>query len=156
VAGSPGITRKSDPRRAPGHEIEVLEKNTDTSWAMFQALHNAHERGFEKTEPACLPVPAKPANAALTVEDVLQHARRHNRVCPKPLVWQRLYDWLPNKPDQLARVPATRAEWEQLPALEKRSRLRDHIEWAASQGVLAKVHEALQALPEERWQHMGD
>jgi hypothetical protein len=156
VAGSRGMTRKTDPRRVPGHQIEVLEKNTETSWAMFQALQDEHERGFEKTEPARLPTPAKATPAALTAEDVLQLARRNNRVCPKPLVWQRLFDWLPNKGAQLPQVPATRAEWEQMPALEKSRRLREHIEWAAMQGVLQKVHDGLKALPEERWHHAAD
>ena len=133
----------------------MLEKTTDTSWALFQQLQNAPERGFEKTEPASLlhmPAPAP----VLTVEDVLLEARRNNRVCPKPLIWQRLYDWLPNKAQHLSRGPATRADWDQLPPLQKRSRLREHIEWAAAQGVLAQVHAALKALPEERWLHMGE
>jgi hypothetical protein len=161
VAGSPGAGRKPDPKGAPGHEIEVLEKNTDTSWAMFQALHTEHERRFEKTEPASLlHVQQLQAGAgrppALTVDDVLQEARRNNRVCPKPAVWQRLYEWLPNKGEQLAAAPTTRTEWERLAPLEKRSRLREHIEWAAVQGVLQKVHEALQRLPEDRWHHMGE
>jgi hypothetical protein len=157
VAGSGGVGRKPDPRGAPGHDIEVLEKNTDTSWAMFQALHLQQERGFEKTEPASLQhLHAAPGPATLSVDDVLQEARRNNRVCPKPLVWQRLYEWLPNKGAQLAPVPATRAEWERLPPLQKRSRLREHIEWAAVQGVLHKVHDALRRLPEERWHHMDE
>ena len=157
MAGSEDIVRKPHPKGAPGHDIEVLEKNTDTSWAAFQALQNQQERGFDKTEPSGLHAPAAPAApAAPTVDHVMAEARRNNRVCPKPPIWQRLYDWLPNKTPQLALVPATRTEWEQLSALQKRSRLREHIEWAAAQGVLHKVHEALKALPEERWHHMGD
>jgi len=157
VAGSPGEGRKPDPRGTRGHEIEVLEKNTDTSWAMFQALHTEHERGFKKTEPASLQhLQAAARPATLAVDDVLQEVRRNNRVCPKPLVWQRLYEWLPNKGPQLAAVPATRVEWDRLSPLEKRTRLREHIEWAAVQGVLHKLHEALQRLPEDRWHHMGE
>ena len=155
VAGSPGAERTPARRYAPGHDIEVLVKDTDTSWALFQALQNAPPGGYENTEPASLQAKALGA-AALTVEDVLLAARRNNRVCPKPLVWQRLYDWLPGKPPHLARVPGTRAEWDQLPPLHKRSRLREHIEWAAVQGVLEKVHDALRNLPEERWHHIGD
>lgn len=141
----------------PGHEIEVLEKNTDTSWALFQALNNQQERAFGQTEPASLQqLEAARKPPGLSVDDVLQEARRNNRVCPKPLVWVRLYDWLPNKAPQLPPVPSTRDEWERLPPLQKRSRLREHIEWAAVQGVLQKVHDALQRLPEDRWHHMGE
>jgi hypothetical protein len=43
-----------------------------------------------------------------------------------------------------------------VPSLEKRVRLREHIEWAAAQGVLRQVYEALRKLPEKRWYHMGE
>ena len=56
----------------------------------------------------------------------------------------------------LAKVPATHAEWAQVPPLQKRARLREHIEWAASQGVLRQVYEALKKLPENRWHHIGE
>ena len=163
MKGSSGMTRKRTLARAePGHDIEVLEKNTDTSWAAFQELQHQHEHGFKATAPGPATLPPPPPSVAtglggmLCVEDVMLEARRNNRLCPKPLVWQRLYDWLPHKGPQLLPVPATRAEWEQMPPLQKRSRLREHIEWAALQGVLQKVHEALKALPEERWHHMGE
>ena len=157
MAGSPDMPRKPHPSAAPGHDIEVLEKNSDTSWAAFQALQNQHDQGYRPTEPASLHPPATPAGPPpLTVDDVMAEARRNKRICPKPLVWQRLYDWLPGKTAQLAGVPATRAEWEQLAPLQKRSRLREHIEWAAARGLLQKVHDALKALPEDRWHHMAD
>ncbi|MBL0391681.1 hypothetical protein JJ685_11095 [Ramlibacter monticola] len=157
MAGSSGSAPGSMSRPAPGHEIEVVEKNTDTSWALFQALLNEQERGFGKTEPAELQS-ANPAAASpsLAIDTVLQEARRNNRVCPQPLAWQRLYDWLPNKTPQLGKVPASRAEWDHMPALEKRIRLCEHIEWAAAQGVLHQVHEALRKLPEDRWHHIGE
>jgi hypothetical protein len=165
VASTAGSARpRPVPAGGPGHEIEVLEKDTDTSWAMFEALRQQQERGFETTLPASaalLPAAAKavtvpPAPAVPGVEDVMLEARRNNRVCPKPLIWQRLFEFLPNKPADLPKVPGTRAEWDALPPLHKRSRLREHIEWAAAAGVLPKVHAALQALPEERWHHIGD
>jgi hypothetical protein len=156
VTGSSGMARKRTRMREPGHDIEVLEKNTDTSWAAFQALRDEHEQSYKVTEPAVLPAPATGAGGALSVDDVMQEVRRNNRLCPKPLVWQRLYEWLPHKPPQLPSVPATRADWDQMSPMQKRSRLREHIEWAAVQGVLHKVHEAFKALPEERWYHIGE
>lgn len=139
-------------------EVEVLEKSSISSWAMFQALQGQQERGFEKTRPANLATaPGHPPVAEdVTVDDVLVEARRNNRVCPLPAIWQRLYTYLPNTGPHLAKVPATRAEWMQVPALQKRARLREHIEWAASQGVLRQVHEALKNLPENRWHHIGE
>ena len=46
--------------------------------------------------------------------------------------------------------------WSRLPSLQKRARLREHIEWAAVQGVLPQVHQVLRALPEAKWHHMGE
>jgi hypothetical protein len=140
-------------------EVDVVEKNTDTSWALFQALQGQQERGFEKTRPAKLAGAQAQGQAAaehITVDDVLVEARRNNRVCPLPAIWQRLYAYLPNTGPHLAKVPATHAEWSQVPPLQKRARLREHIEWAASQGVLRQVYEALKKLPENRWHHIGE
>jgi hypothetical protein len=125
---------------------------------MFQALQQEQERRFEKTQPveALRDLDPPPANAPLSVDDVMLEARRHNRVCPTPVIWQRLFEFLPNKPPKLPVVPATRAEWDQLPPLHKRALLRLHIEWAASQGVLKQVYKALKDLPENRWHHMGE
>lgn len=150
--------------RAPGQlpagreEVEVVEKSSDTSWAMFQALQGQQERGFEKTRPTGLAVaPGHPAAAEhVTLDDVLVVVRQNNRVCPLPAIWQRLYAYLPNTGAHLPKVPATHAEWSQVSSLEKRSRLREHIEWAASQGVLRQVYEALRKLPENKWHHIGE
>lgn len=158
MAGSQGAMRRLLPQGNPGHEMEVLEKDTDTSWAMFQALQQQQERGFEKTQPvdALREIGPRRPDGGPSVDDVMAEARRNNRVCPTPVVWQRLYDFLPNKAPQLPRVPATRTAWDQLPPLHKRSLLRIHIEWAAGQGVLRQVYDALKALPENRWHHMDE
>jgi hypothetical protein len=39
--------------------------------------------------------------------------------------------------------------------IQKRLRLRDHIEWASASGVLAAVHSFLSSLPETDWEHFG-
>jgi hypothetical protein len=139
--------------------LEVVERDTDTSWAMFQAIQGQQERGFEKTRPAGLntttPAGGTP-RGPVSLDDVLVEVRRNNRVCPLPTVWLRLHALLPNKPGHLSGVPATRDEWTRMPSLQKRARLREHIEWAAVQGVLPQVHQVLAALPEAKWHHMGD
>jgi hypothetical protein len=143
------------PSGTPG--VEVLEKNTETAWGMFQALQEQHQRGYGETARGPIEeAPAAPAPGELTLDDVLAEIRRNNRVCPKPTVWKKLYDYLPNKTSQLVEVPATVQEWTMTPPLQKRARLRQHIEWAAAQGVLKQVHKALVALPEEKWHHMGE
>jgi hypothetical protein len=92
----------------------------------------------------------------VTLESVLAEVLRNNRVCPMPSIWKKLYDYLPNKTEELPAVPRTSQEWGQLAPLQKRSRLRLHIEWAAAQGVLRQVHKALSTLPESKWHHMGE
>ena len=150
--------------RAPGQlpagreEVEVVEKSSETSWAMFQALQGQQQRGFDKTRPAGLAgAPGQPAaSEQVTIDDVLVEIRRNNRVCPLPAIWQRLYAYLPNTGAHLPPVPATHAEWAQVPALQKRARLREHVEWANTQGVLRQVYEALRKLPEGKWHHIGE
>lgn len=139
-------------------DVEVVETTSDTSWALFQALQGQQERGFEKTRPSALAAGTSAARPAedVTLDDVLVEIRRNNRVCPLPAIWQRLYAYLPNTGPHLFPVPASHAEWAQVPPLQKRARLRQHIEWAAGQGVLRQVYEALRKLPEDRWQHIGE
>jgi len=147
-------SRMPDASRA----LEVVEKNTDTSWAMFQAITDAQERGFEKTRPSGLDPQraSREAPAIVTLDDVLVEVRRNNRVCPLPTVWVRIHALLPNKPPHLPAVPATRDAWSRTPSLQKRAHLREHIEWAAAQGVLPQIHDVLRALPENKWHHMGE
>jgi hypothetical protein len=147
----PGLTIE------PGHGVEVLEKNTDTSWALFHTLLDQQQRGFVETAPGG-PDAARDAGkpVAITLDAALVMIRRNNRVCPLPSIWKQLYDALPDKSPQLATVPLTSQEWKQTPALQKRTRLREHIEWAAAHGVLNDVYTLLDALPENKWQHMGE
>jgi hypothetical protein len=122
--GNPAGMRDAD------RALEVVEKNTDTSWAMFQAINHQQERGFEKTRPNGLDVQkqASEGPAISTLDDVLVEVRRNNRVCPLPTVWMRIHALLPNKPPHLPPVPATREDWSRTPSLQKRARLREHIE----------------------------
>jgi hypothetical protein len=155
--------RKPQPRLVdPGdgmHALEVHEKNTETTWALFHALQRQQQHGFDETAQAGLPdaaqAPARPPNE-VSVDDVLVEVRRNNRVCPVPAVWNKLYEYLPNKTSDLTPAPRTPQEWMQTPAMQKRAVLRSHVEWAAAQGVLKNVHKALLALPENKWHHMGE
>lgn len=146
-------------RIQPANGVEVLEKDTETTWALFQSLMDQQQRGFVETAPAgpdsAVAAPRAPS-AAVTLDEALAEIRKNNRVCPLPSIWKKLYDALPNKSAELASAPVTAEEWKQTPALEKRSRLRQHIEWADIQGVLRQVHKALHALPENKWHHMGE
>jgi hypothetical protein len=137
--------------------VEVVEKDTDTAWALFEALRLQQQHGVETTRPGHLE-PAPPANepsAGVSLDDALLEVRRNNRVCPLPAIWKQVWDYLPNKSSTLSPVPMTAAEWAQLPPLQLRSRLREHLVWADAQGVLPQVLGALRKVPEHRWHHIG-
>ena len=160
---------------------EAVEKNSDTSWALFNELVDRQERKFSPTVPgsvpATLPDPlpaASPAQATagttsvpsdaarsqapLGVEELMIEARRNNRVCPRLEDWQRLYDLLPGKVQVDGKwtppPPISPQAWRVTSAMVKRLCLRDHLEWAASHDAVMQVLIFLRGLPEENWLHM--
>lgn len=159
---------------------DAVEKDTDTSWALFTDLAASENRGFADTAPptdtmrfsadersyaATVPaalqgVPKAPARRELSVAEVIVEARRNNRVCPKPARWQQLYDMLAGKKQSGAGweppPPLVDAAWLGTPSIPKRMCLREHIEWAASHGSLEQVYTFMKSLPENEWHHMGD
>ena len=52
-------------------------------------------------------------------------------------------------------VPSPGADWNLTSSLAKRMVLRDHIEWAATSGLLGAFRDLLEELPEQAWHHMG-
>lgn len=104
---------------------------------------------------------ARPPSAVfpLSLETVVAFARRHNRVCPLPSEWQRLFDLVPDK-KQTSRGWRPEAPVSgragMTPAMSKRLMLREQIEWAAQRGALQPVFAFLQALDERQWLHVGE
>ena len=166
---------------------DVREEDSDAAWDLWQTLAAKEDLVFADTAPASIPMPlskgdrryattvpaaltrsgpapttprAAPAAKTVAVSEVMAEARRNNRLCPKPLAWQRLYEMLPDK-SQGQRgwqppAPLTGSAWSSTPSLAKRMCLRDHIEWAESHDCLDAVYSFLKDLPEEEWHHMGD
>jgi len=96
----------------------------------------------------------------VALEEVLAEVQKNGRVCPQPTLWQELYELLPDKRRQglgwEPALPLILAAWWDTPALAKMLRLREHIEWAASNGCLEQVHAFLDKLTESEWHHIGD
>ena len=94
------------------------------------------------------------------IEDILSEVQKDNRVCPQPQKWQQLYEMLPNKRRKNIgcepSFPLILAAWWDTPAILKMERLREHIEWAESQGCLDQVATFLRELSEDQWHHIGD
>jgi hypothetical protein len=111
------------------------------------------------TEPAVLSRSKPPVSftaSPATVAEAMVEARRNNRVCPQPELWQRLYSILPVKKTNDPLPPPLGAAWNETPSLSKRTILRAQIEWAAANGTLNSVLLFMRRLPEDQWVHMGD
>ncbi len=95
-----------------------------------------------------------------TIESLVAYCRQNNRVCPMPLIWNRLWEMLPGR----SRVggswqpppPLVLAAWHDSPATHKMLRLMEHIEWANEHGSLEAVGKFLRGLREDDWCHTGD
>ncbi len=164
---------------------EVVEREGDSAWAMFNALSEQHDAKFADTVPGGSDVPfvhstQDPAYAPtkpmglpstrdsdqpapipkLTLDIVMVEARRKNRVCPRPRRWQQLYDMLPAK--QMVNgmphppAPVIGPAWNAVAPLGKRLCFREHLEWAERHGMLVEVFALIQSLTEEEWFHMED
>ncbi len=158
--------------------VPLEETSSESAWQLFQELQRmdgvpvsgrdagapAPAPGFEPTQPmhARPPAPQSPSGPQqqpVTLEAVLQLARRNNRACPLPESWVALHRLLPARVADGKRFPAPAsfddAAWSVTSAMQKRLRLRDQIEWAQRMGALQAVFEFLSALREEEWHHFG-
>jgi hypothetical protein len=136
---------------------EVVESNSDTVWKMFLQLEDRHGGPFSEAPWSQFGLPGshgpRPAGD-VSVDDVMARARRYNRICPVEPEWLRLQAILAEFGD--APPAAQGAAFRRMPPLARRTALREQVEWAADRGCLANVYAFLEALPEDRWTHMGD
>jgi len=156
----------------------ALEESSESAWQRFEDLQKSHDvqfaptevadslpsgaRAFQTTLPAAREAQLHARRAAvrqITVDQVMLLARRNNRACPLPGPWAELHALLPAhnaRGRSLAPPPPIGGpDWDQVSPMQKRLRVRDHIEWADRAGVLREVHEFLARLPEEEWLHFG-
>ncbi len=99
-------------------------------------------------------------SAQETLEQLLRYVEINNRVCPIPQRWAELWEMLPGR-QRVGQgwepaLPLILAAWWDTPILPKMLRLREHIEWADSHGVLQRVDRFLRSLPEDHWAHSED
>ena len=94
------------------------------------------------------------------LESLREFIRAGNRVCPMPGPWADLWQMLPleGKPGSGPPPvgPLILGAWYTSGYVMKIPRFHEHIEWAASQGVLAEVDAFLRGLSEEQWHNFGD
>ena len=93
-------------------------------------------------------------------EHLLRYVKSNNRICPQPMIWNELYERLPNRKrvglGWEPSLPLILAAWWDTPALVKQLRFLEHLEWAHKHGVLKQVAAFLLALPESKWHHLGE
>lgn len=139
---------------------EVVESNSDTAWQTFLQLEAQHGAKSSRTTSrfgALRGSPQPPrAIGEVALEDVMALVRRFNRICPVEPEWLRLQALLADCAGPGAPDVVQGAAFRRMPPLAKRMALRDLVGWAAERGFLLDVYAFLEALPEDRWTHMGD
>lgn len=92
--------------------------------------------------------------------DLISYASENGRVCPVPMRWNELWDMLPGRhrvgSGWEPPAPLILAAWWGTPASSKILRVREHLEYASEEGVLAEVDTFVRSLPETDWAHLGD
>lgn len=89
------------------------------------------------------------------LERLLAYVQAEGRICPQPDHWNRMWDMLPDKRrvggGWSPALPLILGGWWYSTDLDKRLRLREHIEYAAERGVLTEVDLFLRGLSPEQW-----
>jgi hypothetical protein len=134
-----------------------LEDSSDAAWHEFVLLQSGHS-SVGDTQPLDLPsggAPRRASHEPVSVVNTMLLARTANRTCPIPSRWAELYALLPLRDGKAAPEPIRDKGMVRVSPIQKRLRLRDHIEWASAGGALPAVHSFLSALPETDWEHFG-
>lgn len=92
----------------------------------------------------------------VVLEDVLAVIASSERVCPRPKKWMELFRLLPHKGPTNPAVPLILGGWWDSTPMQKRRRLREHVEWAATHGALDAVSNFLSSLQESDWVHLNE
>lgn len=137
---------------------EAVECDNDETWRMFlelsqpSAYTDAHPPARSPREDE-----DQPAEADITIEQVMAEARRYNRICPIAPQWRQLHAMLltAGVASEPPPPPIEGADLARTPPLGKRMRLRDQVTWAAERGHLRAVFRFLRDLPEDQWHHIG-
>lgn len=95
----------------------------------------------------------------MTLDELLEFCTDENRVCPLPRYWHKLWEMLPNrKPCGVGwepPLPLILEAWETSDSA-KRARLKVHLEWASSNGVLGEAANLLLALSDDDWYYQDN
>lgn len=164
----PKSDRKPEPRDDDAWLMPIpvpdAREGGESTWALWHEAALQLDAAFAPTQPSgAMPLsPAAPHSETpsrgqgWTADTVIALARKRNRVCPRPSAWTALYALLEGERYvDLQPPPVEPWIWSKLSALQKRMRLREHIEWAERHGRVEEVGNFLDQLPEDDWIYMG-
>ena len=91
----------------------------------------------------------------MTLEELMAEASRDGRVCPQPVVWNRLWKLLPDRrrvgADWEPPLPLVLAAWWGTSDSEKRNRFISHLRWASEHGAIEPVAKLLSNMKPRDW-----
>src|SRR5512139_575297 len=83
------------------------------------------------------------AEESQQLASLLEYVKAEQRVCPMPVRWQELWEMLPGRQRRGVSweppPPLILGEWWSSPSFAKAERLTEHIQYAATHGVLVEV-----------------
>jgi hypothetical protein len=95
-----------------------------------------------------------------TLLQIIEQCERENRVCPKPIKWNDLWNLLKNKKRNrnswIPSLPLILAAWDFTSDFSKKERLIEHLKWAEEQNQLDEIFQYLNALNESDWHHKNE
>ena len=99
-------------------------------------------------------------DASVNYAVLLEYVGMNGRLCPQPMVWNRLWEMLLGRHrvglGWEPALPLILGAWWDSTGLEKNLRFLEHLEWAYNQGCLKAVDSYLRSIGEGEWFHIGD
>ena len=138
----------------------------DTEPATVPILPPGEEAAYADTQPQPLANVRATAAAALAVSvaalevtrfDLMEEARKDNRVCPQPEHWLGFYRLLEqlSAGAPLPPPPLLGSAWAATPVSAKRMCFREQVEWAVANRCVNAAHQYLKKLGEADWHYLG-
>jgi hypothetical protein len=90
-----------------------------------------------------------------SLEALIAHATKDGRVCPQPMLWNRLWELLPDRrkigTGWEPPIPLILGAWWHTSDSEKRARFQEHLRWAFERGAIEKMAEFISNMKPEDW-----
>jgi hypothetical protein len=90
-----------------------------------------------------------------TLEHLMVEANKDGRVCPQPVVWDRLWELLPDRrrvgSGWEPPLPLVLAGWWEASDSDKRDRFYLHLRWAFERGAIEPVATLISSMKPEDW-----